>query len=239
MTTKGGPAIGGDELLSQIENHGGPWAKLGIYLRNYLKPAVQPRGLASYVVATPSDAVGTATLRPVSEVVAAVNPPGAAYVGTSSTGHVVAAPTPVGGTGTAGYLAEFTAASTVADSPIDNGVTAPATVTVNSNTKVLGSLTTTGSLSTKGLTLAYVAKTANYTVGADDYQIECTTGTFTVTLLTAAGITGKVYSIKNTGTGIITVNTTSSQTIDGNLTQTLNQWDNLMVMSNGANWIII
>lgn len=88
-------------------------------------------------------------------------------------------------------------------------------------------------------TLPYVAKTANYTADAAlDYQIECTANSFTVTLPTAVGIQGKMFSIKNSGTGTITVTTTSSQTIDGQLTQLLSQYDNLVVMSNNVNWII-
>jgi len=87
----------------------------------------------------------------------------------------------------------------------------------------------------------YVAKTANYTVGVDDYTIDCTSGTFTVTLPTAVGIEGKVYNIKNSGTGLITIATTSSQTIDGysSLDITLSRYDSLLVQSNGANWIIL
>lgn len=85
----------------------------------------------------------------------------------------------------------------------------------------------------------YTAQTSNYAVQAFDYQIECTANSFTVTLPTAVGITGTMYSIKNSGTGTITVATTSSQTIDGSLTQPLTQYDNLVVMSNGANWLVV
>ena len=85
----------------------------------------------------------------------------------------------------------------------------------------------------------YLAITALRTLDATDYQVDCTANTFAVTLPTAVGITGRVYSIKNSGTGVITVATTSSQTIDGVTTQTLNQYDNIVVMSNGANYIIL
>ena len=85
----------------------------------------------------------------------------------------------------------------------------------------------------------YTAQTANYAVQPLDYQIECTANSFTVTLPTAVGVAGRVYSIKNTGTGTITVATTSAQTIDGQLTQTLSQWSNMVVMSNGIGWLIL
>lgn len=99
---------------------------------------------------------------------------------------------------------------------------------------------TTGIMSTSGAFVgSYVAVTTTYAIQPLDYQVECTSGTFTVTLPTAVGIKGHVYSIKNSGTGTITLATTSAQTIDGVMTQTLAQWDNLMVMSNNAGWIIL
>ena len=86
----------------------------------------------------------------------------------------------------------------------------------------------------------YIAKTANYTVTGTDYLIDCTSNTFTVILPTAVGITGRVYIIKNNGTGVITLATTSSQTIDGFTTKIMNtQYSGYQVMSNGTNYIII
>jgi len=98
----------------------------------------------------------------------------------------------------------------------------------------------TGNLKASGsLTLPYVAKTATYTVTDTDYTIDCTANTFTVTLPTAVGITGRIYNIKNTGAGTITVDGDGSETIDGQTTQTVAQWENLQIQSNGANWIIL
>lgn len=90
-----------------------------------------------------------------------------------------------------------------------------------------------------GQVLPYVAKTATYAVGVNDYVIEATSGTFTVTLPTAIGITGRIYVVKNTGAGTITVATTGGQTIDGGATVSLTQNLFTMVQSNGANWIVI
>ena len=89
------------------------------------------------------------------------------------------------------------------------------------------------------ITKAYVAKTANYTLTEDEYQIECTANSFTITLPTSVGFAGKKYSIKNTGTGTITIDGNLTETIDGELTQTIVQWENLIIMANGANWIIL
>tara|TARA_R110000772_G_scaffold20946_4_gene57996 strand:+ start:23434 stop:23955 length:522 start_codon:yes stop_codon:yes gene_type:complete len=85
----------------------------------------------------------------------------------------------------------------------------------------------------------YLAKTANYTFVAADYLVECTANTFTITLPTAVGITGKEYVIKNSGTGIITADADGTETIDDSLTWDLSQYDALKIMSNGANWIIV
>jgi len=85
----------------------------------------------------------------------------------------------------------------------------------------------------------YVAKTSEYTISDDDYCVECTSGTFAINLPTAVGIVGKVFNVKNSGAGIITIDASGSQTIDGETTQTLNQYDNIVLMSNGANWIIL
>jgi len=87
--------------------------------------------------------------------------------------------------------------------------------------------------------LPYIAKDSAYTLTLLDYTVECTSNTFAITLPSAKGITGKVYNINNTGTGLITVDTTSSQTINGITTQTVSQWENLQVQSNGVNWIIL
>src|SRR6266536_1829761 len=88
---------------------------------------------------------------------------------------------------------------------------------------LIGSTSDNGSrLQVNGsISLAYVAKTAAYTLTASDYIVDATSGTFTLTLPTAVGITGRTYTIKNSGTGTTTIATTSSQTIDGANTKTL------------------
>lgn len=90
---------------------------------------------------------------------------------------------------------------------------------------------------------AYVAKTGTYTATISDYTIECTSGTFTVTLPTAIGITGRIYNIVNSGAGTITVGTTSSQTFANVVatptTLSIATVGNRMVQSNGANWLLL
>lgn len=65
------------------------------------------------------------------------------------------------------------------------------------------------------------------------------TAACTITLPTAIGasVEGREYSIKAAVNGV-TVDTTSSQTIDGDLTKELSAGACLVVFSDGANWRI-
>ena len=95
-----------------------------------------------------------------------------------------------------------------------------------------------GLISLGGITVPHTQVTGTYLVTADDYLIESTSGTFTISLPTAVGIKGKLYIIKNSGNGTITVDPNLSQTIDGNLTQILAAKEALSIQSNGTNWIV-
>jgi hypothetical protein len=86
---------------------------------------------------------------------------------------------------------------------------------------------------------SYVAVSSTHTATNTNYFINCTANTFTVNLPTAVGIQGRSYVIKNSGAGVITLDANGTETIDGNLTITLNQYDSYTVVSDGANWIII
>ncbi len=122
------------------------------------------------------------------------------------------------------------------DSPaLINTPTAPTPTTNTNNTQIA----TTQFVQTAKLFNPYVEITSTYSILSTDHQINCTANSFTVTLPTAVGIQGRIYSIKNTGSGIITVNTTSSQKIDGQLSQQITNGSNIQVMSTGANWIIL
>lgn len=77
--------------------------------------------------------------------------------------------------------------------------------------------------------------TASYTVAAKDQVLFCS-GTLTVTLPTASGRKGKVYEIKNVGTGTVTIDGNSAETIDDELTQILQANDNLSIISDDSNW---
>lgn len=81
--------------------------------------------------------------------------------------------------------------------------------------------------------------TEAYTVIKNDYFINCTANSFTVDLPAASALVGKVYQIKNSGTGVITVDGNGSDTIDGELTQTLVEDESITIISDGSNWYII
>jgi len=65
-------------------------------------------------------------------------------------------------------------------------------------------------------------------------------GTLTLTLSSTTNIKGKLFRIKNIGTGIITVDPEGTTTIDGGLTAIIeNQYESITIISNGSNWYIV
>lgn len=91
------------------------------------------------------------------------------------------------------------------------------------------------------LQLAQATKTVNYTLAGADFSIfaDTTAGVLTMTLPTAVGNAGRVYSIKNIGTGVnqLTIATTGGQTIDGAAgASTTTPQATLILQSDGANW---
>jgi hypothetical protein len=97
-----------------------------------------------------------------------------------------------------------------------------------------------GSISGIGFKQAYVTKTGAYTATDADYVIDCTSGTFTVTLPASSGRTGRILIIKNSGAGTITVDGNGAETIDGAATYSLAvQYATIQIISDGTNWKII
>jgi hypothetical protein len=90
-------------------------------------------------------------------------------------------------------------------------------------------------------TLPLTNRTSTYVVDmTTDCVVNCTSGTFTVTLPTAVGIEGQYFIIKNSGAGTITLEADGSETIDGQLTKVMAvQYESYFVVSNGANWIVV
>lgn len=84
----------------------------------------------------------------------------------------------------------------------------------------------------------YINLTSSTPLNTTNELVECQ-GTFTVTLPTAVNVENKEYIIKNTGVGLITLDTTSGQFIDGQLTQNIAAGDAITIRSNGVGWLII
>lgn len=85
-------------------------------------------------------------------------------------------------------------------------------------------------------------KTSDYTLTARDEVIllDASSNTVTATLPTAVGIEGTVFIVKCIdATYTCTIDTTSSQTIDGDLTITLSAMESVTLISNGANYYIL
>ena len=83
-----------------------------------------------------------------------------------------------------------------------------------------------------------ISTTANGAATASvDYVYICT-GTFTYTQPTAVSNTNR-YTIKNSGTGVITIVFTAGQNADDSTTITLNAGVALDFISNNTNWNII
>jgi hypothetical protein len=98
-------------------------------------------------------------------------------------------------------------------------------------------------LQTYSFATAYVSEIANYTATISDHTIDCTGGgTFTITLPTAVGITGREYVITNSGAGTITIATTSSQTftnVSGTPTSlTITSYGAYTVKATGSAWVV-
>ncbi len=91
---------------------------------------------------------------------------------------------------------------------------------------------------------SYIEVTSNYNTVAGNTIINCTSGTFDLTLVNCSDVpAGEIIIIKNTGTGLITILTGESEPIDeldpsGN-TLKLSQWDSLMISNTGVFWFII
>lgn len=70
--------------------------------------------------------------------------------------------------------------------------------------------------------------------------VEVTAASRTMTLPTAVGIEGKMYTVKLTANGPCTLDANGIQTIDGELTFVLQaKYDFVTVVSNGANWLVV
>lgn len=85
-----------------------------------------------------------------------------------------------------------------------------------------------------------IAYSSNATLSIEDGELIFASGTITLTLFSANGQQGVMAIFKNTGTGVITIATTGTETIDGASTYSLpTQYSKVTLVSNGSNWSVI
>ena len=98
--------------------------------------------------------------------------------------------------------------------------------------------------SATGTLFSQVASITAATTLDTNYDVVLCGGTssYQVTLPTAVGIAGRQYQIKKNSNSsyTLTIGTTSSQTIDGVTSLVLTtQYNNIVVISDGANWSVL
>tara|TARA_R100000808_G_C2096379_1_gene114954 strand:+ start:569 stop:883 length:315 start_codon:yes stop_codon:yes gene_type:complete len=89
-----------------------------------------------------------------------------------------------------------------------------------------------GSITTK-------TDTATLTVAEEGLILANKATAFTINLPAVSGNSGLFYHIKSIGAGAVTIDANSSETIDGQTTQVLTQWNNMYVVTNGTTWSIL
>jgi hypothetical protein len=91
-------------------------------------------------------------------------------------------------------------------------------------------------------TLVFNNQTAAYTVVSGDAGkiINCTSGTFTVSLTAAAtlgsGFNCVIWNTSTSNTNVITVDPNGAETIDGYTTRILRRGEGMQIVCNGTNW---
>lgn len=78
-----------------------------------------------------------------------------------------------------------------------------------------------------------------YAALTTDRSIKCTGATYTVSVFTAVGRSGRRLTITNAGTGVITVDPNGSETINGYTTISLLPDDSMSIESDDTNWNIV
>lgn len=93
-------------------------------------------------------------------------------------------------------------------------------------------------------TFTVTTQSGNYAILTTDTTIfvNAASAPVTITLPTAVGVTGKKYNIKkiDSSANAVTINTTSSQTIDADTSVIINvQYTSMQVISDGSNWFVV
>ena len=87
--------------------------------------------------------------------------------------------------------------------------------------------------------VAYATKSGNYTVTTADNILDVNSGTFTLDLPAASTCTGKTFRIKNSGTGVVTLDGNSSEAVEGIATFPLGTGSYVEIASTGSAWVVV
>ena len=170
--------------------------------------------------------------------------------GISASGGVTLSGTLQGTTANFTGLVSFNAGISAAGATFNGSVNLRNTLLINgaqgSSNQVLtstGSGITWASVSSSGISRSIFTITGSTTAGSNasrDYVYNGnTSGNITLTLPTAASNTNR-YTIKNSNTGVLSIYTTSSQTIDCVTFYNLNkQYQAIDLLSDNSNWFIV
>ena len=143
---------------------------------------------------------------------------------------------PIGLTGVTGVTGVGTTGATGPGGP--TGATGPTGIGATGATGPVGVTGPTGAGFT-GYAVSLVSSPTTASSTANTPYVYLVSGTTTITLPTAVGNTSSYY-VKNVGSGIVTIATTSSQTIDGSTTVSMPvKYQDLMLISDNSNWNVL
>ena len=86
--------------------------------------------------------------------------------------------------------------------------------------------------------VAYAAKTGAYTATIADHTLNVTSGTFTLDLPAASTCAGQSLRVKNSSSGVVTLDGNSSETVEGVATFPLGPRSYVEITSTGSAWIL-
>jgi len=86
--------------------------------------------------------------------------------------------------------------------------------------------------------VTYTTTPQTLTISGQDNVICNSSSAMTINLPAVSIATGVKYRIKNINSGVVTIDANSSELIDGELTQTLDQWECIHIICNGTAWYI-
>ena len=132
----------------------------------------------------------------------------------------------------------FTGVPTAPTAAVDTNTTQVAT-TAFTVAQGYAKIATEGWVSPIRTSGGYTAKTALYTATNDDRVIDCTSGTYTITLPTAVSQAGREFVVTNSGSGVITVDGAGAETVAGAATQSVSGRGHLRIVSDGSNWVVL